>query len=629
MKSLQLHIQFFRAISVLLVFFYHLKLNFFDFGYLGVDIFFVISGYVITSRLYEELEEKNKINFLSFYIRRLKRIFPVLIFILTAVLVFIIFFQPLDLFIGNLSVYICTIFGLSNLYYLFSKKDYFDNVFDDTFGHTWSLGVEEQFYIVFPIFLLFLYKLFSKKNIQILILSIFIISGLLLTFNYSENFQLIFYSPIFRFWEFLLGSIVYISSKTFYKKNTIISTLSFFILIILILSNFYNNYFNALIFTTLLASIFLASYDEKNKFSLIFENNFFVLIGNISYSFYLWHLPIIYFFDLYFVESFLRIPLIFLLTFVLSFLTYNLIENRFRYKKINLNIINKQKILISSFLILIVSYFFYIPFQKSYENSLKKAIKNIIYSVNFLENSLDYTNRVVFYKINLDGNEVYRFCTKESKEFNLDVNNLRIECLKEGKSKNRIFFIEGNSHTANYIPIFNNLKIYPGDSIYYEHSTDILGPSSVNKINDLEKIYKEVVYVTNIENYNLKNLNIIQEKLDKDINVLLLSTIPNISENIKPLKCLIKNIECKYLKKDDFVNRNLNNYFSTIKEFLKHDNEKKIHFFNSYEILCPKDICYVYKVDKDILTHRDNSHLTIEGSLLIENDFFEFYRKYY
>ena len=101
MKTLQLHIQFFRAISVLLVFFYHLELEFFKFGYLGVDIFFVISGYVITSRLYDELLKNNKINFYSFFTRRIKRIFPVLFFIISIVLIFIIFFQPLDLLLGN------------------------------------------------------------------------------------------------------------------------------------------------------------------------------------------------------------------------------------------------------------------------------------------------------------------------------------------------------------------------------------------------------------------------------------------------------------------------------------------------------------------------------------------------
>ena len=84
MKTLQLHIQFFRAISVLLVFFYHLELEFFKFGYLGVDIFFVISGYVITSRLYDELLKNNKINYLSFLSEELKEYF-LYIFIISIV----------------------------------------------------------------------------------------------------------------------------------------------------------------------------------------------------------------------------------------------------------------------------------------------------------------------------------------------------------------------------------------------------------------------------------------------------------------------------------------------------------------------------------------------------------------
>ena len=122
MNTLQLHIQFFRAISVLLVFFYHLELELFKFGYLGVDIFFVISGFVITSRLYEELINTSKINFYSFYSRRIKRIFPVLFFIISIVLIFIIFFQPLDLLIGNITVYIFTILDYQIFIICFLKR---------------------------------------------------------------------------------------------------------------------------------------------------------------------------------------------------------------------------------------------------------------------------------------------------------------------------------------------------------------------------------------------------------------------------------------------------------------------------------------------------------------------------
>ena len=623
MQTLQPHIQFLRAISVLFVFFYHLELELFKFGYLGVDIFFVISGFVITSRLYEELINTSKINFYSFYSRRIKRIFPVLFFIISIVLIFIIFFQPLDLLIGNITVYIFTILGLSNFYYLFSKKDYFDNVFEDVFGHTWSLGVEEQFYIIFPFFLYILYKIFSKKNNQIFFLSIIILSGIYLTFKFSENLQLIFYSPIFRFWEFLLGCFIFIINKKFKVKNSILSSVSFIILTSLLLFNLYSNNFIAILISTLLASAFILFYDKKNKFLYLFENNYFVKLGNISYSFYLWHLPIIYFYDLYFENSIIKIPFIFFLTILLSTFSYIFIENRFRYKNFNLDF-NK---IILPFLIsfsTIFIFFYYIAFQKSYENNIKKNIKELIYSVNFLERKIDYSNRVIFYKININGNEVYRFCAQDNTNFKLNNNDLREECLKEGAYKNRLFFVEGNSHTANYIPMLNKVNLKPGDSIYYEHNSEILSNSTTERLNNLKKVYNEIIFVTNIENYNLNKLEYIKNKLENDIKILLLSTIPNLSSDNEPLKCFIRGTNCIYYKIDDYNNRNLDNYFSIIKDFVNR-NKKRVLFYNSYDVICSSNECYSYRVAKDKLSHRDKSHLTIEGSLSLEKDFLNFY----
>ena len=629
MRSLKLHIQFLRAISVILVFFYHLKLDLFKFGYIGVDIFFVISGYVITSRLYDELIKTKKIDFFSFYIKRFKRIFPVLLFILTSVLVFIIFFQPLDLFTGNLKVYIFTIFGLSNLYYLFSKKDYFNNVFEDVFGHTWSLGVEEQFYLIFPLFLYFLYKVFNKKNNQILFILFLTLFGIFITFKFSENIQLIFYSPIFRFWEFLLGSIIYILSNKIKIKNSILSTISFLLLIILLLVNFYPNNFSAIVISTLLTSIFIFLYDKESKMNILFENNFFVLIGNISYSFYLWHLPIIYFYDLYFENNIIRIPLLFLLTLSFSLFSFYFIENKFRYKRFDLNVGKKNKFILASLIVFFLIYILNISSQKSYENNVKKVIKEYIYSVNFLERKLNYTERVVFYKIKLSGKEIYKFCTKENYQFNLNEEKLRKECLKDSIKKERLFFLEGNSHTANFIPLFDKIKMKLGDSIYYQHSTSILGSETRQKIVELNRVYKEIIFVTNIENYNLYNLDIINNSLNSNIKILLLSTIPNLNKNINPIKCLIKNTDCIYSRKSDFKRRNLNKYYLQIDNFIKSKTFKDVSFFNAYDVLCPTDNCYVYNTKTNQLTHRDKSHLTIEGSLLLEKDFQNFYRNNY
>ena len=117
-KKILNNVQFLRGISVLLVFFYHLELNYFEYGYLGVDIFFVISGFVITSIIYKEFFFTGKFNLFNFYTNRIKRLYPILLFILSISLTLVIFFQPLEFFINNLRVYLNSIIGILNFYFL-------------------------------------------------------------------------------------------------------------------------------------------------------------------------------------------------------------------------------------------------------------------------------------------------------------------------------------------------------------------------------------------------------------------------------------------------------------------------------------------------------------------------------
>jgi peptidoglycan/LPS O-acetylase OafA/YrhL len=466
-KKILNHIQFLRGISVILVFFYHLKLSYFDYGFLGVDIFFVISGFVITSIISKEIEQTKKFDFYNFYLRRFKRIYPVLFFILTISFFLIIFFQPLDLFLNNLKVYFFSLFGVSNFYYLFLKKDYFDTVFDDPFAHTWSLGVEEQFYIIFPLLLFFILK-YEKYVKSILILSLLVFIGIVFSNIFVENIKLIFYSPSFRFWEFLIGTLTFFLTKKIRIKNNYLSLSALLVLFLFVLIPKNINLPNTIFITCILTSIFILFYKKnENKLSnYIIENKPMLFLGNISYSFYLWHLPVIYFYDLYFLQSLFRIPLLFLIITSLSCFSFTIIENKFRYSKFNISF-NFRNITFGTILLSIILIINIFAFKDGYNSSIKYKFKNLIYNLNYLENNINYTDRVVFYKININGNEIYRFCTESSEIKKLNSYNLRINCLKKGITNNRIFYIEGNSHTANFIPMFNKINI--NDSIYYNH----------------------------------------------------------------------------------------------------------------------------------------------------------------
>ena len=159
---------------------------------MGVDIFFLISGYVISKKIFEEYESSAKINLLNFYLKRIKRIIPNLVFIIVITFLFYTFFGPPELSLFSVTIF--ALFGISNLYYLNYTRDYFQNVFEDPLGHTWSLGVEEQFYIIFPILIfVFLNKKNNYTNLIIILSIILIISLLSFSYNFKSNSNLSFY----------------------------------------------------------------------------------------------------------------------------------------------------------------------------------------------------------------------------------------------------------------------------------------------------------------------------------------------------------------------------------------------------------------------------------------------------
>lgn len=346
-----------RALAVVSVVFYHAGFEFFSGGYIGVDVFFVISGYLITTILLEDIKNQ-RFSFFNFYKRRAKRILPVLylVVIVTSIAsVFILY--PAELISYAKSVISIPFF--SSNFFFWSERGYFNS---DTLLkpliHTWSLAVEEQFYIFFPIFLFLLRnKIFLFYTVLVLT---FFFSLSLSYYLTLLHFETAFFLIFARTYEIILGSFAaillkknkFVIQKSIYADFFSAAGLSFIIFSII---NFDSKtlfpYVNSLLptFGSFLFIIFSQYSSLTKKF---FSTKALVFLGLISYSLYLWHQPI------FALAKKLDIfnDNLFLLTFLslaLSYISYEYVEKPFKKKNFSNKKILFFSILGSLILILI------------------------------------------------------------------------------------------------------------------------------------------------------------------------------------------------------------------------------------------------------------------------------------
>ena len=195
-----------RALAVFPVIFFHAGFEIFDGGFVGVDIFFVISGYLITSILIQDLDNK-RFSIINFYERRARRILPALYFVIFIISISsTILMSPQQLKDYGQSL-ISSVFFISNIYF-FLKTDYWAQSSEFLpLLHTWSLAVEEQFYILFPLFLFVVWR-FAISKVFWVILIIAMMSLLLSELLWRQNSNANFYLTLTRIWELFVGSIV-------------------------------------------------------------------------------------------------------------------------------------------------------------------------------------------------------------------------------------------------------------------------------------------------------------------------------------------------------------------------------------------------------------------------------------
>ena len=362
-KYYQPEIDGLRGISIILVIFYHLNINFFSGGFVGVDVFFVISGYLITNILTRDLKE-NKFSLINFFENRARRLIPLLYFIILSVTPFFFFSMSPEEILSYGNSLISVIFFISNIFF-WKDSGYFSSASElKPFIHSWSLSIEEQYYLIYPIYLFVCYKFFVKYNFHVIIIFL-IFSFFLCIFFSTSNQYLSFYLLPTRGWEILLGcSISIISNKHswHYKFNLYLRnffTVTGFLMIIIssiLLSkkNIYPSY-STLIPTlgTVFIIIFISS---KCLLYKILSNKLIIFIGLISYSLYVWHQPVLSLLKLANFEIETAIEKIFYLFFIffLSIFTFYFVEKPFRNKKI----INLKFFIIFfiSFTIIIISF---------------------------------------------------------------------------------------------------------------------------------------------------------------------------------------------------------------------------------------------------------------------------------
>ncbi|MCK8078695.1 acyltransferase [Vibrio sp. 1CM2L] len=330
-----------RALAVLSVIFYHAELSVLDYkifqgGYFGVDVFFVLSGYLITSIIKNDIDNDN-FSYLFFLWRRICRIIPNLYFVIVVTSICAYFFllpSNLSLFSESLN---SSIYFWSNYYFSLENSYTAPDSSLRLLLHTWSLSVEWQFYIIFPL-ILFSIVIYSKLNVRAMLLIITISSFFLSTYVSVFYPDWSFYMLPSRAWELLCGAIlVYLKVENFHitrQRADFLSILGLLSVVYCLL--FVDNTAIHPSFITLFpvvgTCVFILFSGDSHYVKQLFSSRWLSFIGVCSFSLYLWHQPVFAFFKIIHEREFnvFTFLVAIFVTCTLAFLSYYVIERRFR-----------------------------------------------------------------------------------------------------------------------------------------------------------------------------------------------------------------------------------------------------------------------------------------------------------
>ena len=342
-----------RAIAVIMVLSYHLKLALFKSGFLGVTVFFVLSGYLITGILISEVEEEGTIDLKNFWLRRIRRLVPA-VMSMAVVIIFVSAVVNRVIFTKGCKDFLASVLGFNNWWQIFNKVSYFEAAgVPSPFTHCWSLAIETQFYLIYPLILLGIYKLAksrgegrAKRGLLFagvtLLLALISVILMIVLFDPQQDASRVYYGTDTRAFSLLFGALLAIlweyrmvPRRLSASVNMVLGSVSFAVLLVMTIaingsSNFWyrGGQFLGTILTVLMV---YAVSGRKTWLSRFLSNPVLKWIGDRSYSIYLWHYPIILLISKGIKASWWITLIEIVLSVVLAELSYRFIETPIRH----------------------------------------------------------------------------------------------------------------------------------------------------------------------------------------------------------------------------------------------------------------------------------------------------------
>ncbi|WPA90681.1 acyltransferase family protein [Providencia zhijiangensis] len=620
-----------RAIAVIIVLLFHLGFSSVPGGYVGVDVFFVISGFLITGIIYSNIDN-NKFSYIGFMSSRISRLYPALIFTLIFVILFcFLLYSPADFVQVSKSAVYAT-FSLSNIFFA-GSSGYFDNSSEiNPLLHTWSLAVEQQFYLVWPIIILLSFRV-NKKSVPYIIAFV-AVASLVASQWATTNMQVEgYYWTPFRMFELALGGIIFFipnrqSLPSIMKEFMMISGIALIL-------------FGALTFTSSTqfpglnamipvsgAMLCILAHDAKYA-GIIVNNKISIVVGLISYSVYLIHWPLIVFYKYWIFRELetLEKILIFFASFFIAYFMYIYIENK--YRKINLQKISMKSIsMVSS--ILICAFLFSFTVIKD----------GFVWRSNGISDEM-LTEK---YSDNIYGGHGI-------------LQNTEVKLGDE--SKNPSFIIMGDSYSRQYANAISVSLKKKGilaygffkDGCFFSNSTPLIIRGKTNEecvllakkamkssiennipiiyaqswLNYREKVSKDGVNVDfqsdlDYANFNISNILDIKQNIKNEI--IIIGLPPVSGSNTGSSSCITRPTfieqECKNKLTSDYESRN-----SAINKFMNERlTSEGIKFVNPFDVLCNDNKCYMLS-EKGEPLYSDATHLSIYGANDVWNKIYE------